>query len=57
MGFLDNLIKAVESGELEKRLENVADRIENMSEKVTEKVEKVADVPKKVIDPEAASQE
>jgi hypothetical protein len=49
MGFLDNLIKAVESGDLEKRLESVADKLEGISENVTQKVEKLADAPGKVI--------
>lgn len=50
MGLFDNFLKAVESGELEKRLNNVADKVEKVSDKLTANIEKVADTPKKVVD-------
>ena len=49
MGFLDNLIGDIQSGELDKRLGQFADAVERVSEKAVSGVEKLADAPAKAL--------
>jgi phage-related protein len=46
---LDNVLKEVESGELEKKLDNLAGMIDKTSQKVVDTTEKFADKPAELL--------
>ena len=50
MGFLDNLLNAVESGDLERQLDRISGAVENVSKRVDDTLQTAAEQPAKVLE-------
>jgi peptidoglycan hydrolase CwlO-like protein len=48
MGFFDSIIKDIANGDLDKKLEKLADNIEKLSGKMENTVEKIAEKPEQL---------
>jgi Na+/phosphate symporter len=49
MGFFDNLIKDIANGDIDKKLEQIADTVERFSGKMENTVKKAADTSEQVV--------